>query len=195
MLSDRSIMKVAGLLAVSLVVAMTASLQVAQAQAGGAILVNVTAGGEPAKADVVILTATTDPQQVAKGPSGRAISVPDGSYDVEITCTELLDHPTQRLQAVKVAGETVTREAAFPAGTTILNVRKGGAVLKNVELKLIKKGGGEVPGTARPGVPFKTSPGSYDAEVNMGKGRTKAIHSITGIQVYDGAKRTIPVDL
>lgn len=188
-------MKVAMVMASALVVVLLASLQIATAQGSGAIVINARAGGEPAKADVVVYTATADPQEVTKGKAGRPIAVPVGTYDVEIICTDLLDHPSQRLQAVKVAGEAVEREVTFPAGTTVLNVKKGGSNLRNVELKFLKAGGGEVPGTARPGVPFKMSPGNYEAEIIMGKGRSKATHTITGIQVYDGAKRTIPVSL
>jgi hypothetical protein len=179
----------------ALVVVLLASLQIATAQGSGAIVINARAGGQPAKADVVVYTATADPQEVAKGQAGTPISVPSGSYDVEIICKELLDHPSQRLQAVKVAGDAVEREVTFPAGTTVLNVKKGGRALRNVELRFKKTSGEEVPGTARPGVAFKMSPGQYEAEIVMGKGRSKATHTITGIQVYDGAKRTIPVSL
>ena len=191
----RNVMKVALVVASALMVVLLATSQIATAQGGGSISITVRAGGEPAKADVVVYTATADPQEVTKGQAGHPLSVPAGSYDVEIICTELLDHPSQRLQAVKVAGETVEREVTFPSGTTILNVTKGGSALRNVELRFTKSGGEEVPGTARPGVPFKMSPGQYEAEIVMGKGRSKATHTITGIQVYDGAKRTIPVSL
>lgn len=193
--SYRRVMKIAFVVASALVVVLIASAQHATAQGSGAILINARAGGQPAKADVVIYTATADPQEVTKGHAGSPIAVPTGSFDVEIICTELLDHPSQRLQAVKVAGDTVEREVTFPAGTTVLNVKKGGRALRNVELRFKKAGGDEVPGTARPGVPFKMSPGNYEAEILMGKGRSKATHTITGIQVYDGAKRTIPVSL
>lgn len=191
----RRVMGGAAFVAGVLGVVLLASLQIAQAQGSGSLLINARSGGEPAKAEVVIYTATADPQEVTKGKAGRPISVPAGSYDVEIICTELVDHPSQRLQAVKVGGEQVEREVTFPSGTTILNVKKGGRALRNVELRFKKSGGDEVPGSARPGVPFKLSPGNYEAEIIMGKGRSKATHTITGIQVYDGAKRTIPVSL
>lgn len=189
------VMSIMGISASVLVVALLMSLQAAQAQSGGAIVINVRAGGQDAKAQVVINSTGPEPEQVAKGHSGSPISVPSGSYDVEITCTDLVDHPSQQLRDVEVSGETVEREATFPAGTITLHVKRGGRVLRNAPLTLTKVGGEECPGTARTGTPFRLSPGQYEAEITIGRGRSKMAHSITGIQVYDGATRNIPVSL
>ena len=184
---------VAGLLVAALLLSTSGP---ADAQAGGAILVNVRAGGQEAKAEVVVVTAAAEPEQVAKGRSGKAIPVPNGTYDVEITCTELLDHPQQQLRGVTVNGETVEREATFPSGTTTLNIRRGGRLLKNTKLYLMKRGSTEeLPGTGKVGVPFKLTPGNYEAEIRLGRGRKKTAHAVTGIQVYDGATRRMTTDL
>lgn len=171
------------------------SFQTAEAQSGGALVITARAGGEPAKADVVVLTASVDPQEVAKGRSGAPMPVPNGSYDVRITCTELLDHPTQELQAVKVSGSQVEREVTFEAGTTTLNVKRGGRPLKGAKMVFKTAAGEELPGHAKTGMPFKMSPGNYEAEIVVGSKRSKSNHTITGIQVYDGAKRNIAVEI
>lgn len=167
----------------------------AEAQSGGAITINARAFGEAAKAEVVVLKASAEPERVATGPAGRPISVPNGSYDVEITCTELIDHPTKRLRGVEVSGEMAEREVTFPAGVVTLRVRRGGRTLNNATLHFTRSGGEDVVGTAKTGHPFLASPGQYEAEIIVGRGRSKLAHSITGIQVYAGAKRNIPVSL
>jgi hypothetical protein len=188
-------MQLLGLALGALMVALLVALNAAEAQSGGAILINVRAGGQPAKAEVVVSTATDEAQEVAKGRSGTPIPVPSGNYDVQITCSELIDHPTQDLRGVTVGGETVTREANFEAGTVTLHVKRGGSVLRGSILHFTKVGGGEAPGTAKTGEPFRASPGQYEAAIDLGKGRSKISHTISGIQVYDGATRNIPVSL
>ena len=192
---NRRIKQAVGLLTCIVIAALLISLQSAQAQSGGAIVVNVRAGGQPAKADVIIKTTAVEPEHVAKGRAGSPISVPSGTYDVEVICSELIDRPQQQLRGVVVAGETVEREATFPAGTVTLHVRRGGRVLKAATLNFTRAGGEDVEGTAKSGIPFKASPGRYDAEIIISRGRKKMSHSITGIQVYDGATRNLPVSL
>lgn len=177
----------AGMLALALLFAQGGAL----AQSGGAILITAKAGGQEVNAAVTVVTAEAEPREVAKGKSGRPISVPAGTYDVNITCTELLDQPTQKLRDLRVSGKTLEREATFPAGTITLHVKRGGRTLKNKELTL-KRDGTELPGKARSGQAFKITPGTYEAFVKTGR---KSTHSITGIQAYDGATRHIPVDL
>lgn len=185
-----------GFLVCGLFLACVVALGAAEAQSGGTIVVNIRAGGQPAKGEVVVLTATAEPEEVAKGRSGTPISVPSGSYDLRVTCTEMIDHPSQELRGVKVGGETVEREVSFPAGVVTLHVKRGGSVMKGQTLHFSKAGGGEaLEGTAQTGAPFKASPGQYEAEIVIGRGRSKMSHTITGIQVYDGATRSIPVSL
>jgi hypothetical protein len=192
----RRFLQLASLVACGLVVALATSARDASAQAGGGtIVVNVVADGAPAKAEVVVKTATAEARQVATGKAGAPIAVPDGTYDVDVTCTEMLDHPVQNLRGVKVAGAPVSRDVSFVAGTTTLNITKGGKALRGTTIKLRKVGGDELPVAAKSGEAFRSSPGNYEAEVVFGQGKAKATHSITGIQVYDGAKRTIPVQL
>jgi len=164
----------------------------AEAQSGGAISVTIRAGGQDAEGSVKVMTAEAEPREVAKGKTGRPISVPSGRYDVHVTCTEMLDHPTQELRGVTVSGETVEREVTFPAGTLTLHVKRGGRVLKNKQLTLRTKAGEELPGKARTGQAFKVTPGTYEAEIVLGR---KQKHSITGIQAYEGAIRHLPVEL
>ena len=179
---------VAGLLAATVLV----SIRGVEAQSGGAILVNIRAGSSTLAGTVKVMTAEAEPREVAKGPSGRPISVPAGRYDVTITATELIDAPTQQLRDLHVAaGETVERQATFPSGTITLVITRGGRGLKNAELRFTR-GGEELPGVAKVGEAFKISPGTYEAAIALGKGTR---HTITGIQSYDGAKRTIPVEL
>lgn len=179
---------VTGLVALALLVVQGG----ADAQSGGAILVHARAGGQEAKAGVTVSTAEAEPREVAKGQSGRPIQVPTGRYDVVITCTDLLDNPTQDLRDVNVAGgETVTREVTFPSGTITLHVKLGGRELKNKEL-ILRRGGEDLPGRALTGQAFKISPGTYEASITTGKNAT---HTITGIQAYDGATRHIPASL
>jgi len=182
-----SVAMVTGLAALALLVAQGA----ADAQSGGAILVNARASGQEATASVVVATAEAEPREVAKGQSGRPIPVPAGRYDVTVTCTDLLDHPTQQLRDVNVAGETITREVSFPAGTITLHVKLGGRDLKNKEL-VLRRGGEELPGRAQTGQAFKISPGTYEASITTGKNKS---NTITGIQAYDGATRHIPASL
>lgn len=163
----------------------------AEAQAGGAVLVRIRAGGQDASGQVKVMTAEAEPREVAKGPSGRPISVPNGRYDVMVTCTDLIDEPEQQLRGLAVSGETVEREVSFPSGTITLHVKVGRAELHNKELTLLR-GGEELPGKAKTGVAFKISPGTYQAKIVVGR---KAEHTIEGIQAYDGATRHIPVDL
>ena len=180
-----------GALAVGLFLAQGA----VEAEAGGALVIHVRAGGEPAAAKVVVKQATAEGEQVAEGRAEHPIPLANGTYDVEITCTDLIDHPTQELRGITVSGETVEREVSFPAGTVTLHVKRGGRVLRNTKMQLHKVGGDPLPGVARTGVPFRASPGQYEAEIVLGRGRSKLAHTITGIQVYDGAKRNIAVDL
>ena len=196
MRGGRRILQVASLVACALVVVLAVSLRDAAAQAGGgSIVINVVADGAPAKAEVVVKTATAEAQQVATGKAGTPISVPDGTYDIDVTCTEMLDHPVQNLRGIKVAGAPVSRDVSFAAGWTTLNITKGGKALRGTKIKLRKVGGEELPLEAKSGEQFRSSPGNYEADVVFGQGKAKATHSITGIQVYDGAKRTIPVSL
>ncbi len=187
--------QVAGALVLALVLVLAGYWGTAEAQSGGSIAISVRAGGQDAKAQVVVKTATAEPEQVAKGRSGTPIPVPSGTYDVTITCTDLVDHPTQELRGLVVSGDAIEREATFPSGTITLHVKRGGRVLRNATLHFIKVGGDTLPGTAKTGVPFRASPGQYEAEIIIGRGRSKMSHSITGIQVYDGAKRSLPVSL
>ena len=174
-------------------VASLALLQDAWAQASGSIRVTVRADGQPAKAQVKVMTAAVESQEVASGEAGAPISVPAGRYDVLVTCTELLDHPTQQLRDVEVGGgATVERELSFPAGTVTLHVKKGRSLLRNKELILSKVKGAECPGRGRTEQPMKLSPGRYEATIKLGKRNTS---SISGIQVYEGAIRHIPVQL
>jgi hypothetical protein len=180
-----------------IIVALMASFQSAIAQSGsGAVHINARACGAAVQADVSVRSADADAREVAKGPSGQPISVPAGTYDIEITCTDLVDHPNQTLTGVKIGGgETLEREASFECGVTTLHVKLGGKVLKGTKMVLTPSGGEECPGKVLSGEPFKASPGEYRAEIRLGKGRTSAVHSIDGIQVYDGATRNIPVSL
>ncbi len=194
----RRLVQVTGLAAGLVLVALLVSFGPARAQSGeGALQINARACAEDAKAQVVVQTASVDPQEVAKGQSGSPISIPAGRYDVEITCTDLIDHPNQTLRGVEItAGETVEREVTFLCGTTILHVKRGGKTLTKQDLSFRRANSDEeLPGTAKVGEPFKSSPGQYEAQILLGRGRKKAAHIITGIQVYDGAKRHIPVDL
>jgi hypothetical protein len=196
MRGGRRILQLASLVACALVVVFAVSLKNAAAEAGGgSILINVVADGAPAKADVVVKTATSEGQQVASGKAGTPIPVPDGTYDVDVTCTEMLDQPVQNLRGVKVAGEPVKRDVSFVAGWTTLNITKGGKALRGTKVTLRKVGGEALPLQAKSGEQFRSSPGNYEAEVTFGSGRGKSTDSISGIQVYDGAKRTIPVNL
>lgn len=191
----RQVMVAVVFLAGATALALLAGQGAADAQAGGALVVNVRAGGKAAKGQVVVNTTDAEPREVAKGPAGTPMPLPAGTYDVTITCTDLVDAPTQELRGLAIASETVTREVSFPAGTVTLHVKRGGSALQNAALQLSKTGGAPLPGAAKTGVPFSASPGQYEAEVVLGKGRSKASHSITGIQVYDGATRSIPVSL
>jgi hypothetical protein len=197
MLFFRRLFHITGLATGVTLVALLGSLQAAWAQSSnGAILVSVRACSGASKAEVVVKTASTTPTDVTKGASGAPISVPAGTYDLQITCTEMIDHPSHYLRGVEVtAGETAEREVSFPCGTTVLNVKRGGKLLSKNQLSFKTAGGKALPGTAYPGEPFKATPGQYEAEVLLGKGRAKSSHGITGIQVYDGAKRNIAVDI
>lgn len=196
MRGGRRILQLASLVACALVVVFAVSLRNAAAEAaGGSILINVVADGAPAKAEVVIKTATAEAQQVATGKAGTPISVPDGTYDIDVTCTEMIDHPVQNLRGIKVAGEPVTRDVSFVAGWTTLTITKGGKALRGTKVTLRKSGGDPLPGLVKSGEQFRASPGNYEAEVVFGSGKAKSTDSITGIQVYDGAKRSIPVNL
>lgn len=196
MRGGRRILQFAGLVACVMVVVFAVALRHAAAEAGGgSILINVVADGAPAKASVVIKTATAEAQQVATGKAGTPISVPDGTYDVDVTCTEMVDQPVQNLRGVKVAGAPVTRDVSFVAGWTTLNITKGGKALRGTKVTLRNASGEELPGLVKSGEQFRASPGNYEAEVVWGSGRSKSTDTIKGIQVYDGAKRTIPVNL
>ncbi len=163
----------------------------AEAQAGGAVLVRIKADGRDAQGEVKVMTAEADPREVAKGPSGRPISVPSGRYDVIVTCTDMVDHPEQQLRDVAVSGGTVEREVSFPSGTLTLHVKVGRAEQRGKALTLLK-GGAPLPGAVKAGEAFKISPGIYEAEIVVGR---KMKHTIKGIQAYDGATRHIPVEL
>jgi len=177
----------------SLSVIALADLAEAEAEAGGALLVTIRSGGGSAKGQVVVTTSEAEPREVAKGPTGRPLGLPPGTYDVSVTCTDLVDQPTLTLDDVAVAGETVEREVSFPSGEITLFIRQGGRVLKNKALRIVPEGGGEAfPGKAYSGKAFKITPGHYEAEITLGR---KVKHSITGIQAYEGARRQIPVDL
>ncbi len=179
---------------VCIVSAFALSLGVADAESGSGATITVVAKIERqlAQAEVKVMSTASEPREVAKGLSGQPLSVSDGSYDLYITCMDLLDQPTITIRDVIVQpGATVEREANFPSGTVTLHVKVGGRTLKKKTLVLFKDGEA-VPGKAKTGLPFKLTPGPYEAEVSVGR---KAKSRITGIQVYEGAKRNIPVSL
>jgi len=198
MQSLRRLVQLTGLTTSVVLVALLVSFHSAQAQSGnGTLSISVRACAADAKAGIVVSTASVNPEEVTKGQSGQPISVPAGTYDVEITCTDLIDHPSQTLRGVKIgAGETVEREASFPCGETTLHIKRGGKNLSTkIDVTLVKAGGEKCPTTVRSKQRFKSSPGNYEAEILLGRGRKKAVHTIDGIQVYDGAVRNIPVNL
>lgn len=197
-MSLRRLVQLTGVTAGVVLVALMVSFHSAQAQSSnGTISVSARACASDAKAQIVVNTAAATPEEVAKGPSGSPISVPAGMYDIEITCTDLVDHPSQTLRGVKVGGgEVVEREASFPCGETTLHIKRGGKGLgSKTQVTLVKADGEKCPTTVRSGERFKSTPGNYEAEILLGRGRNKAVHAIDGIQVYDGAVRNIPVNL
>jgi hypothetical protein len=144
-------------------------------------------------ADVVITAAQG--RQVAAGRSGQPIPVPRGTYDVEVTCLELVDRPTRRLRELEVSEGTVEREVTFPAGRATLHVRREGRPLNDAVVRFATAAGQDLPGTARTGRPFMASPGQYEAQIIIGRGRSSIAHTVSGIQIYEASERHIPVSL
>jgi hypothetical protein len=197
----RSRVTVSHLALVVMISGFLASLGVALGESATSVRVNVRAGGGPARAMIKISMPSERAREVARGDAGGAIAVPPGSYDLTVTCLELLDQPTVTVSGVAVqGGKALVQEVTFPAGTVVVNVAYAGKLIPHLELLLRKRPGRvgaiPLPQLAASGVPFKLSPGQYEAEVTIPAGIHKAPRgdikqTIGGIDVVDGQTKTV----
>lgn len=173
-----------------------ATMMVSFAEEGGgsSILINVRAGGKTGEGIIKVFSKGTEHQEIAKGKTAQPISVPPGSYELEIICTTLLNKPSQSITVDSLApAQRFEKEISFPAGTIILQTIKGNSNLKGLKMRFKREGEEQFfEGTGKTWEPITLSPGRYDAEVTLKKG---VVFPINSIDVYEGSTRTIPIEV
>ena len=169
----------------------------------GEIAVLITRNGELSDATVRVLTADTG-QQVAAGRTYRAstsnprvLTVPAGSYDVEVKSVELKGQSSHRFSAVVVNGnERTDLEYEYRSGTLSVEVRRGDSLIDAV-VQVYDAGGRSVVGrrayadeSGNP-VSFELAPGDYRLRIREVRGeRTEVDATVTA-----AAETPVTVDL
>ncbi|MBI5491070.1 MAG: hypothetical protein HY905_27310 [Deltaproteobacteria bacterium] len=181
--------KIAGTLA--LLLAALAGAAGAQ-DARGKLEVRLTANGEPAAGTVEIFPSQGGPSAYA-GPTGTPVELPAAVYDVKVTLTDAIDHPTRSRGGIEVTvGNDRTVHIDFQVGRVTLLCRKDGEAL-DAEISLRRPGSSNWLPAVHCGVPFLVSGGTYEADVTP-------LDSLTGVQagplqIMSGTTQRLAIDL
>lgn len=159
------------------------------------IFITIKVNGEKASGIVQVFANSPESREVAKGKSEEPIQLPPGEYYISVTCTSLIDEPVHKLPSLVTLkpGQKYEQVIKFTAGTIILQTYKDNQPLKGKPLKLKAEGSSTYFNQkGKTWEPLMLSPGTYEAEVEVSK---KSNFIIKGIQVYEGSKRTLNVDV
>jgi hypothetical protein len=184
-------MRTASLLLVTL--ACAAGLAAAQSRStGGTLTVEVTANGEHAAGTVEVFPAAGGPSTV-HGDAGTALPVPPGTYDVQATLTDAIDHPQHRRGGIDVAAAAArTAHIDFQIGRVTLVCRKAGLDVPGAA-RIRRPGASAWLPEVRCGREFLVSGGTYEGEITP-DGAANATR-VDLLQIMEGATQRLPVDL
>ena len=169
----------------------------------GRISVLVTRNGELSDATVRVL-AGGERQQVAAGrtyvaetSNPRLMTVPAGTYDVEVKSVELKGDSAHRFEGVVVSGNGLTElEHDYKSGTLSVETRRDGSLI-DATVQVYDADGRSVVGRRtyadddRNPVRFELSPGKYRVRVNELRGERKELD--VDVEAADAA--TLRVDM
>jgi hypothetical protein len=147
--------------------------------------------GQPTPASVRVLDAQGG--VAAEGTSGGSLSLPAGSYALEVTisdATAMIDTPTQRSELQLEPGQAANVQTEFRWAKVTLDVRVGGRSQRGAKVVLLRNG--EPVAEMKSGAaPVPITPGRYEADVSL-PGRTVRV---TGLHFPDSAMQTVPVNV
>ena len=121
-------------------------------------------------------------------PANKEVRLDPGKYDLVFTIPKIVGEPEFTLRDVEIeAGRRVKQEVRVPVGEITLVT---GARCQKKPVKIRQKGATDwYSGKFYTCVPLTLMAGEYDAEMRQGRNVTP----ISGIQVYDGGIRNVPI--
>ena len=145
--------------------------------------------GEETPGKVTVKRADNSGEIVKEGlPANKEIRLDPGKYDLVFTTKKIVGTPEFTLRDVEIEkGRRIKQEVRVPVGTITLVT--GAHCTKN-PVKIRQKGATDwYPGKFQTCVPLTLMAGEYDAEMRRGR----SVIPISGIQVYDGGIRNVPI--
>ena len=155
----------------------------------GAFLGTLTLNGKEAKGKVTVKRADNSGEVVKDGlPANSEIRLDPGKYDFVFTTPKIVGTPEFTLRDVEIEkGRRIKQEVRIPVGEITLVT---GARCQKKPVKIRQKGATDwYSGKFYTCVPLTLMPGEYDAEMRQGR----SVTPISGIQVYDGGIRNVPI--
>ncbi len=155
----------------------------------GAFLGTLTLNGKETNGKVTIKRADNSGEIVKESlPANKEIRLDPGKYDFVFTTPKIVGSPEFTLRDVEIEkGRRVKQEVRVPVGEITLVT---GARCQKKAVKIRQKGATDwYPGKFYTCVPLTLMAGEYDAEMGQGRSSTP----ISGIQVYDGGVRNVPI--
>ena len=155
----------------------------------GAFLGMLTLNGKEAKGSMTIKRADNTGEVVKDNiPANKEVRLDPGKYDFVFTTPKIVGSPEFTLRDVEIeAGRRLKQEVRVPVGEITLVT---GAKCQKKPVKIKLKGATDwYPGKFSTCVPLTLMAGEYDAEMHQGRNVTP----ISGIQVYDGGIRNVPI--
>lgn len=153
------------------------------------LTVSATVNHAPVAAHVKL--AGEDGATTAEGETGQKVTVPSGTYTLEVSVTDekvLIDKPTHEQEVTLLPGGDTTQAIDFPWAKIKLNVRVNGNLDPKAVVRVLRKGA--VVAEIKSAADYVTiSPGRYGATV---KARGAEI-DIDELMFPQGATREMPV--
>jgi hypothetical protein len=155
----------------------------------GAFVVRILLSGKEVQGKITVKTPDSNPVIIEDNvPTGKEITLKPGRYDVTIKTDAITGAPEQTLRDVDIpSGRRVKREIKLPVGQITL-VTGQNCVRKQIRIK--QKGATDwFQGKFTTCEAMTLMAGEYEAEMVEGRNATP----ISGIQVYDGGIRVVPI--
>lgn len=156
------------------------------------VTVNATVNRQPIAAHVRLVGE--DGATAAEGDVGAKLSVPSGTYKLEVAVTDaagLIDKPTEEREVTLLPGGDTTHVVDFPYAKIKLNVRVNGTLDPKAVVRLLRKGA--VVAEIQSAAEYVTiSPGRYAAKV---KSRGAEEIDVDELMFPQGATREMPVNV
>jgi hypothetical protein len=147
--------------------------------------------GQPIQANVLVLDEQGEHK--AEATTGAPITVPAGSYKLEIAITDaavMVDKPTQVRELRLEPGQSPRVEARFSWAKVQLDVQINGRSQPGATVQLLRNG--EVVAQMKSGArPVAITPGRYEADVLLKGAKIR----VTGLLFPDSATQTVPVNV